>query len=140
MACQPTRVSRSVDLVSVAGQRQFRYLSNCVAVVCENRGMTAAVSILDREMYAEAEAARLLRVPQQTLNYWLEGKTWRGRTQPPVIRIEPTGQRTVTWAEFVEAGLPRQCRRTHRTSGALVDHEDDRRLLPGCGSGLEIGS
>jgi hypothetical protein len=32
-----------------------------------------AVSILDREMYTEAEAARLLNVHQSTLNYWLEG-------------------------------------------------------------------
>jgi hypothetical protein len=29
-----------------------------------------AVSVLDQEMYTEAEAARLLRVPQSTLNYW----------------------------------------------------------------------
>jgi hypothetical protein len=37
------------------------------------------VSVLDQEMYTEAEAARLLRVPQSTLNYWLEGGTRRGR-------------------------------------------------------------
>lgn len=55
-------------------------------------------------MYSEAEAARLLGVPQSTLHYWLEGGERRGRTYRPVIRPEPRGTRTVTWAEFVEAG------------------------------------
>jgi uncharacterized protein (DUF433 family) len=77
---------------------------------CDNLDMAAKVSVLDREMYSEAEAARLLRVPQQTLNYWLEGKTYRGHTYQPVIRPEPSGRRTLTWAEFVEAGLLSQYR------------------------------
>jgi hypothetical protein len=61
--------------------------------------------VLEREMYTEAEAARLLRVPQSTLHYWLEGGQRRGKTYCPVIRIEPNGSRAVSWAEFVEAGL-----------------------------------
>lgn len=72
------------------------------------------VSVLDREMFTEAEAARLLRVPPSTLHYWLEGGERRGKTYRPVIRAEPHGTRTVTWAEFVEAALLRQCRRKHR--------------------------
>jgi uncharacterized protein (DUF433 family) len=73
-----------------------------------------AVSVLDREMFTEAEAARLLTVPQSTLNYWLEGGERRGRTYRPVIREEPRGDRdAVTWAEFIEAGLLREYRRTH---------------------------
>lgn len=63
------------------------------------------VSLLEREMFAEAEAARLLQLHQSTLHYWLEGREIRGRRYQPVIRPEPTGSRTVTWAEFVEAGL-----------------------------------
>lgn len=71
-------------------------------------------SVLDREMYTEAEAARLLRVPQRTLNYWLEGGEYRGRTYKPVIRVEPRGGHpAVTWAEFIESGLLREYRRTH---------------------------
>lgn len=66
------------------------------------------VALLDREMYAEAEAARLLRVAQSTLHYWLEGGKQRGKTYRPIIRPEATGQRSVTWAEFVEAGLLRE--------------------------------
>jgi uncharacterized protein (DUF433 family) len=50
-------------------------------------------------------------VPQNTLNYWLEGGTRRGRTYRPVIRVEPRGGRApVTWAEFVESGLLRMYR------------------------------
>jgi hypothetical protein len=30
-----------------------------------------------------------------------------------VIRVEPTGARNITWAELVEAGLLRSCRREH---------------------------
>jgi uncharacterized protein (DUF433 family) len=72
------------------------------------------VTVLDREMYTEAAAARLLGLPQATLNYWLEGGERRGRTYRPVIRVEPRGDRaSVTWAEFIEAGLLREYRRTH---------------------------
>jgi uncharacterized protein (DUF433 family) len=66
------------------------------------------VTILNREMYTEAVAARLLRVAPSTLHWWLEGRSPRYR---PVIRIEPAGSRSVTWAEFVEAGLLRSYRR-----------------------------
>ncbi len=78
-------------------------------VTCEDRNMP--ISVLDREMFSEAEAARLLRVAQGTLHYWLEGGIRKGRSYPPVIRVEPRETRTVTWAEFVEAGLLREYRR-----------------------------
>jgi uncharacterized protein (DUF433 family) len=71
-------------------------------------------AVLDREMYSEAEAARLLRVPQSTLHYWLEGLERGAKRYPPVIRGGPTGGRSVTWGEFVEAGLLRQYRREHQ--------------------------
>ena len=68
-------------------------------------------NVLEREMFSEAEAARLLSVAQGTLHYWLEGGGARGKTYRPVIRVEPTGVRTVTWAEFVEAALLREYRK-----------------------------
>jgi uncharacterized protein (DUF433 family) len=71
------------------------------------------VSVLEREMFSEAEAARLLRVAQSTLHYWLEGGERRGKTYKPIVRPEPRGERSVTWAEFIEAGLLRQYRREH---------------------------
>lgn len=94
-----------------------------------------AVSVLDREMYSEAEAARLLRVPQSTLNYWLEGGERRGRTYRPVVRPEPRGQRApVTWAEFVEAGLLRMYRRDRSVPmaelRAFIDRLRDRYAIP----------
>ena len=66
-----------------------------------------SVSVLNREMYTVAEASRLLRVPQGTLRWWLEGS----QAHPPVIRAEPTGSGNVTWGEFVEAGFLREYRR-----------------------------
>jgi uncharacterized protein (DUF433 family) len=68
------------------------------------------VAILEREMHTEAAAAALLRVAPSTLHWWLEGRLPRYR---PVIRVEPTGSRVVTWAEFVEASLLRSYRRDH---------------------------
>jgi uncharacterized protein (DUF433 family) len=72
------------------------------------------VSVLEREMFSEAEAARLLRVAQSTLHYWLEGGERRGKTYQPIVRPTPRGDRSVTWAEFIEAGLLRQYRREHQ--------------------------
>src|SRR5512135_3160473 len=72
------------------------------AAACHTSGVS--VTILYREMYTEAAAARLLRVAPSTLHWWLEGRPPRYR---PVIRMLPTGSRNVTWAEFVEAGLLR---------------------------------
>jgi len=69
------------------------------------------VTVLEREMYTEADAARLLRVHQSTLHYWLEGGERRGKVYSPILRREPRGTRSVTWAEFIEAGLLRQYRR-----------------------------
>jgi hypothetical protein len=62
-----------------------------------------ARTILDREVYSETAAARLLRVAPSTPHWWLEVRPPEYR---PVIRPEPTNSRAVTWAEFVEAGLP----------------------------------
>lgn len=69
------------------------------------------LSILDRPLYSYTEAARLLALPSQTLRRWLEGATREGVDYPPVIRPAPTGSDTVTWGEFVEAGLLRGYRK-----------------------------
>lgn len=69
------------------------------------------VALLHREMFGLREAARLLRVPESTLRWWLEGAERPSKRYPPVIRPEPTGSTAVTWGEFVEAGLLRQYRR-----------------------------
>jgi uncharacterized protein (DUF433 family) len=74
--------------------------------------VTTPLSVLDREIYSEQEASRLLGLPPSTLHYWLEGGTQRGKTYRPVLRVEPTGSRWVTWAEFIEAGWLSTYRRT----------------------------
>lgn len=68
---------------------------------------TLGLSVLDRPLYGYAEAARLLGLPTETLRRWLEGATRAGIDYPPVIRVERTGSDSVTWGEFVEAGLLR---------------------------------
>lgn len=92
------------------------------------------ISVLNREMFSEAEAARLLTVPQSTLHYWLEGGERRGRSYRPVLRAEPTGARVVTWAEFIEAGLLRQYRRALRVPmaelRAFIDRLRDHYRVP----------
>jgi uncharacterized protein (DUF433 family) len=91
-----------------------------------------SVTVLDREMYTEAAAARLLGVAQNTLNYWLEGGTRRGKVYRPVIRVEPRGERAdVTWGEFLEAGLLREYRRRHVPMQELRDFIDKVRALYG---------
>ncbi|HEX4723983.1 MAG TPA: hypothetical protein VH333_15810 [Pseudonocardiaceae bacterium] len=71
-----------------------------------------AISVLEREMYSEAEAARLLRLPPSTLNYWLEGGRRGGKIYQPIIREQPRGGHPpVTWSEFIEASWMRQYRR-----------------------------
>jgi hypothetical protein len=92
------------------------------------------VDVLNREMFAEAEAARLLRLPQGTLHYWLEGGERRGKTYKPIIRVVASGARSVTWAEFVEAALLRQYRRSHKAPmgelRAFIDLLRDRYGVP----------
>jgi uncharacterized protein (DUF433 family) len=92
------------------------------------------VSVLEREMFSEAEAARLLRVARSTLHYWLEGGERRGKTYKPIVRPEARGERTVTWAEFIEAGLLRQYRREHHVPMAelrdFIDLLRDRMGVP----------
>lgn len=69
------------------------------------------VTTLDREVYSEADAAEILRVAPSTLHWWLEGRRQGSKVYAPVLRPEPTGFRSLTWAEFVEAALLRQYRR-----------------------------
>src|ERR1700728_3102849 len=93
-----------------------------------------SVAVLDREMFTEAAAARLLGVPQRTLNYWLEGGERRGRLYKPVIRVEPKGGHPpVTWAEFIESGLLREYRKVHVPMAelrAFIDLVRERYQVP----------
>lgn len=83
-------------------------------VVVAPSGHDASVTtLLDQEVYADTDAARLLRVKLSTLRWWLEGRQTPERTYAPVLRPEPTGSRSLTWGEFVEAAYLRAYRREH---------------------------
>jgi uncharacterized protein (DUF433 family) len=94
----------------------------------------AQLTVLEREMYSEVEAARLLQVPRSTLHYWLEGGERRGRVYEPILRPVATGSRTVTWGEFVEATLLREYRRTEFVPMAeirdFIEHMRIKRGVP----------
>lgn len=70
-------------------------------------------TVLDLEVYTEAEAARLLGVAPSTLHYWLQGGERRDVTYMPILRPEPVERRYLTWAEFVEAGWLRAYRQNN---------------------------
>jgi len=69
--------------------------------------------LLDRPLYDEVLAARVLRMSRSTLHWWLEGGERRGKWYDPVLRPEPTGSREVTWGELVEARYLSEYRRKH---------------------------
>jgi uncharacterized protein (DUF433 family) len=69
--------------------------------------------VLDRQLYDEALAARVLRMSRSTLHWWLEGGVRRGKWYDPVLRSVPTGSREVTWGELVEARYLREYRQKH---------------------------
>jgi hypothetical protein len=81
-------------------------------VVSSSAELTAVVeaTILDREVCAMSEAARLLGVRAARLRSWVDGYSRAGRTYDPVIRLHPTGNDVLTWGEFVEAGYFREPR------------------------------
>lgn len=72
-------------------------------------GDPLAATVLERRLYPVAEAARLLRMSPSTLSWWLEGDVQRGYA--PVLRSRATGDRTLTWGEYVEAGYLREYRK-----------------------------
>ncbi len=78
------------------------------------------IAVLQRELYDESLAAQIAGIPQSTLHYWLEGGEQRGRRYDPVIRTHPTGSRSVTWGEFVEAQYLKEYRRTQGASLASL--------------------
>ncbi len=84
-------------------------------MVCDNDAVVEA-TILDREVYAMSEAARLLGVRTARLRSWVDGYSRAGRTYEPVIRLRSTGSDVLTWGEFVEAGYLREYRIKHEIS------------------------
>lgn len=67
--------------------------------------MSNIIDLLDRPVYGMLSVDRLLRLRPGTARRWIDGYSRGGKTYPPVVRVESTGDEIVTWGEFVETRL-----------------------------------
>ena len=67
--------------------------------------MNNAVNLLDQPVYGMKQVDRILARPGGTAQRWIDGYQRAGKSYPPVVRVEPTGDEIVTWGEFVETRL-----------------------------------
>jgi uncharacterized protein (DUF433 family) len=67
--------------------------------------MEEIANVLSRPIYGIAQVDGLLGLTPGTARRWIEGYERTGRTYPPVVRPEATGEEIVTWGEFVETRL-----------------------------------
>jgi uncharacterized protein (DUF433 family) len=65
---------------------------------------TNVIDLQDRPVYGFGQVDHILGLKAGTSARWIDGYR-RGKTYPPVIRPEHTGDEIVTWGEFVEARL-----------------------------------
>lgn len=66
---------------------------------------TNVIDLQDRPVYGFGQVDHILGLKAGTSARWIDGYQRRGKSYPPVIRPEPTGDEVVTWGEFVEARL-----------------------------------
>lgn len=74
------------------------------------------IHLQDRPVYGFGQVDHILGLKAGTSQRWIDGYQRTGKTYPPVIRPERTGDEIVTWGEFIEARLLAQ----YRDEGALV--------------------
>lgn len=67
--------------------------------------MSGVVSLLDQRVYSFPQIDRILGLPSGTSSRWIDGYERAGRSYPPVIRVEHTGDDVATWGELVECRL-----------------------------------
>lgn len=65
----------------------------------------SVIDLLERPVYGMGQVDRLLDLPHGTAERWIDGYVRKGKTYPPVVRVQSTGSDLVTWGEFVEARL-----------------------------------
>ncbi|MEQ3540944.1 hypothetical protein WHI96_19220 [Pseudonocardia tropica] len=70
----------------------------------------AGIELLHRPVYGMSQAARLLNLRADGLRRWIDGYSRAGKTYAPVIRETSTGNDSITWGEFIEAGYLREYR------------------------------
>lgn len=62
-------------------------------------------SLLDRPVYGFGQVDHILVLTPGTARRWIDGYRRGGRTYPPVVRVESTGDESVTWGEFIDTRL-----------------------------------
>ncbi|MGI8730869.1 MAG: DUF433 domain-containing protein [Solirubrobacteraceae bacterium] len=67
--------------------------------------MSQVVELLTRPVYGLAQVDRILGLRSGTARRWIDGYQRGGKSYPPVVREQPTGEDVVTWGEFVETRL-----------------------------------
>lgn len=67
--------------------------------------MGEITSLLQRPVYTYPQVDRLLGLSDGTANRWLNGYKRKGTFYQPILRLERTNTRWVTWGEFVETRL-----------------------------------
>jgi uncharacterized protein (DUF433 family) len=80
--------------------------------------MGDVVDLLSRPVYGLAQIDRILGLRSGTARRWIDGYQRGGKSYPPVVREEPTGDDIATWGEFVETRLLEQ----YRDSGVPMVH------------------
>lgn len=72
---------------------------------CDDGCMSDVIDLLERPVYGLGQVDRVLGLRGGTARRWIDGYRRGGKSYPPVVREEPTGDEIVTWGEFVETRL-----------------------------------
>lgn len=67
--------------------------------------MDNVIHLLERPTYGVGQVDRILGLHAGTARRWIDGYRRGGKTYPPVIRQESTGDEIATWGEFIETRL-----------------------------------
>ena len=67
--------------------------------------MSGTIDLLARPVYGMAQVDWILRLPGGTARRWIDGYSRGGKTYPPLVRLDRTGEELVTWGEFTETRL-----------------------------------
>ena len=67
--------------------------------------MGDVISLLDRDVYGMSQVDRLLGLSSGTAARWIDGYRRLDRRYEPLVRVESTRSKIVTWGEFVETRL-----------------------------------
>jgi uncharacterized protein (DUF433 family) len=67
--------------------------------------MSGTIDLLARPVYGMAQVDWILRLPGGTARRWIDGYARGGKTYPPLVRLDRTGDELVTWGEFTETRL-----------------------------------